>query len=723
MDESRKGISNITVETRRDGTTVGKLVIIKKLNNRFLFTLGLTTLSASELFAKYPCRLHLTTRPNDSCSDEEESCDAKALTCYVLGYGGGLISGDEINLNICVKANAKLLITSQSTSKAFKAISGRDATFVKTRAKVAKGGLLFLVPQPIQCFGQSVVSQETEVILEGDATSSDGHSHYSSKSVDKDEDPSLLLVDWYTGGRDNLDGGLWQLSSFHTKTTIYYSAGADEGSYGSKEEKVDDTPDTTDVIDETCIFQDSTRLSGGKELRRHMRDFRIVAMVVLLGPKVEKISSQFMSKYSSRRIYDDEGNGESFGRNPSKNMDFNKGEGLNRSAEGLLVSCGRFNTCKEGKYKNGVVVRLAATNLEIAGVLRLRCTGCPYNYCSLPHLPHSIVANFLSKEIGTLGGHLDDDPFLEILAFKQSVGRGVVAPKTVKSNSGPQIVKNSSRAQFELIEKSFNHSHKLDVDAKPSTKLNQKVNPLVLYQLVDSCVPSGGFAHSNTLEASHQLHLLNRDAKKSWTGALYQHILDVILNTATSSIPFLISSSKLFQNEFDSSAFDKWEELDKQQRVMMTSHVASRASTTQGSGMLRAFSKAFPQIEPGLKALKKRVLLVDPILADCTGHASTCFGAVCGMLSIDDETCCSMFLYTTARDMVNAAVRMNLIGPLEGGRLTNDLCNVVEELISQRILSQLLNGDIKADFAHQICPLIEILSNAHDRLYTRLFNS
>jgi urease accessory protein len=197
----------------------------------------------------------------------------------------------------------------------------------------------------------------------------------------------------------------------------------------------------------------------------------------------------------------------------------------------------------------------------------------------------------------------------------------------------------------------------------------------------------------------------------------------VILNTATSTIPFLLSSSELFRTEIDANGIDKWEELDIQQRVMMTSHVASRASTMQGSGMLRAFSKAFPQIEPGLKALKKRVLRVDPTLADCTGHASTCFGAVCGMLGIDDETCCSMFLYTTARDMVNAAVRMNLIGPLEGGRLTNALCNAIEELLAQQIVPKLLNGDMKADFAHQVCPLIEILSNAHDRLYTRLFNS
>lgn len=690
--------------------------------NRMINLVSILTkgFSASELFAKYPCRLHLTTRPNDSDDDDETSPSrCRALTCYVLGYGGGLISGDEIYLNVSVKANAKLLITSQSTSKAFKAIAGRDATIVKTRARVAKGGLLFLVPQPMQCFGQSVVSQETEIVLEGDCEGEgEDDSESSSKSGDDEDDPSLLLVDWYTGGRENFDGGLWQLSSFHTKTTISYSTSV-KGETDNCGEDNDSEGISSDDGDRKCVFQDATRLSGGKELQRHMRDFRIVAMVILLGPKVEEVSSKFMTKYSSRRIYDEDGEG----------GNLNKGEGLNRVNEGLLVSCGSFNTCKEGKDQTGVVVRLASANLEIAGmffVVGMYTNIHQFLQC-LTRLTCTLyeIANFLSKEIGTLGGHLDDDPFLEILTFKQSSGgeRGVQKradmERHAKETKEPKI-------SLELMDKSYDmNTTPITLKPIPPSKkeTNQKVNPLILYQLVDSCVPSGGFAHSNTLEASHQLHLLNCDANTSWTGALYQHIWDVILNTATSTIPFLLSSSELFRTEIDANGIDKWEELDIQQRVMMTSHVASRASTMQGSGMLRAFSKAFPQIEPGLKALKKRVLRVDPTLADCTGHASTCFGAVCGMLGIDDETCCSMFLYTTARDMVNAAVRMNLIGPLEGGRLTNALCNAIEELLAQQIVPKLLNGDMKADFAHQVCPLIEILSNAHDRLYTRLFNS
>ena len=113
---------------------------------------------------------------------------SKALSCYVLGYGGGLVSGDFIDLQFKVKSNASLLITSQSTSKAFKAIPGRPSTFVRTNAFVDNGGLLVLVPQPTQCFAKSNFKQETNVYMQ--------HSNLKTSSDFFQKDSSILLVDW-----------------------------------------------------------------------------------------------------------------------------------------------------------------------------------------------------------------------------------------------------------------------------------------------------------------------------------------------------------------------------------------------------------------------------------------------------------------------------------------------------------------------------------------------
>lgn len=358
--EKRIGKGVITAECRSDGSSV-----------------------ASELYANYPCRLHLTSRPNNElighdCSEhkglekEEEEEEgkiqkitnqSKALTCYVLGYGGGLISGDNICLDITVKPKASLVVTSQSTSKAFKAMKGRDATFVKTQATVGKGGLLFLVPQPMQCFGGSKLEQETQIVLDG------GNERGGEGRMD--DDPSLILVDWYTGGRKNMDGGLWNMHSFHTSTIVSYSKESLFPCEDNEENSNDDIDNTkiSTSDDHHLVFKDATRLSGGKELVHHMKRFNIVCMVVLLGPRVKDISDLFLSKFSSRHTYDEaqhESSKES--RSSSSSLNQNRGEGLNGDHEGLLVSCGTFNTLPGSKQcENGVVVRLAADTLETAG--------------------------------------------------------------------------------------------------------------------------------------------------------------------------------------------------------------------------------------------------------------------------------------------------------------------------------------------------------------------
>jgi urease accessory protein len=39
--------------------------------------------------------------------------DSKAALSYILGYGGGLVSGDNIQLNVHVETNASLLLLTQ----------------------------------------------------------------------------------------------------------------------------------------------------------------------------------------------------------------------------------------------------------------------------------------------------------------------------------------------------------------------------------------------------------------------------------------------------------------------------------------------------------------------------------------------------------------------------------------------------------------------------------
>eukprot|EP00816_Leptocylindrus_hargravesii_P003946 CAMPEP_0196825722 /NCGR_PEP_ID=MMETSP1362-20130617/93223_1 /TAXON_ID=163516 /ORGANISM="Leptocylindrus danicus, Strain CCMP1856" /LENGTH=195 /DNA_ID=CAMNT_0042206203 /DNA_START=300 /DNA_END=887 /DNA_ORIENTATION=+ len=182
------------------------------------------------------------------------------------------------------------------------------------------------------------------------------------------------------------------------------------------------------------------------------------------------------------------------------------------------------------------------------------------------------------------------------------------------------------------------------------------------------------------------------------------------------------SERTMILNELQKSVIHQWMELDSKCDANITSHVMRRASSIQGSGMLRAYAAAFPSIALSLKVLKRHLMKSIAMEGRERGHIPTIFGAICGLLQLDDATVASMFIYTNARDMVSAAVRMNLVGPLEGGTLIHQLCQkgsvVIDEVLCSR--EGLTFDSISA---HQVAPLVEIMANAHDRLYTRLFNS
>ena len=79
-----------------------------------------------------------------------------------------------------------------------------------------------------------------------------------------------------------------------------------------------------------------------------------------------------------------------------------------------------------------------------------------------------------------------------------------------------------------------------------------------------------------------------------------------------------------------------------------------------------------------------------------------------------------MHLYMQARDQVSAAVRMNLIGPLEGARVLAVVAAEAKVVVDGRVVE---GGEVDVDEAFVCVPWMEIMGDAHERLYTRLFNS
>jgi len=115
---------------------------------------------------------------------------------FTATYGGGLVDGDGIVLDLEIDARASAFVSTQSATKVYRSPRGTSQSL---DARVATGALLALVPDPVSCFAGARYSQRAHVALAGGA--------------------SLLLVDAFTCGRA-ARGERWDFAHLASRTTI-----------------------------------------------------------------------------------------------------------------------------------------------------------------------------------------------------------------------------------------------------------------------------------------------------------------------------------------------------------------------------------------------------------------------------------------------------------------------------------------------------------------------
>lgn len=140
-------------------------------------------------------------------STRVSECKAPSVM-YILGYGGGLVSGDSVDLDVDVGSGCSLLILTQGSTKVFKTRNSRPTQGVSTAALprtpeqrageggggemvtrqtfrflIRKNATLVLLPDPVTCFASARYDQTQRFDLRDRNTS------------------SLIMLDWITPGR------------------------------------------------------------------------------------------------------------------------------------------------------------------------------------------------------------------------------------------------------------------------------------------------------------------------------------------------------------------------------------------------------------------------------------------------------------------------------------------------------------------------------------------
>jgi urease accessory protein len=216
----------------------------------------------------------------------------------------------------------------------------------------------------------------------------------------------------------------------------------------------------------------------------------------------------------------------------------------------------------------------------------------------------------------------------------------------------------------------------------------------LVWQLIDSAFPSGGFAHSAGLEAAVQHgHVVDAQGVRAFAR-------QSLAQCGRSALP-LVTAAHGWPDDFA--------RLDELCDVFLSNPIGNRASRAQGRALLTAVTRSFPdsQILPIAAGVR---------INAAAGHYAPVFGALFRVLAVTLLDTQRAFLFVASRGVSSAAVRLGLIGAYEAQTIQADLAPRIDAVIHQ------CGGLAPHDIA-QTAPLIDLFQSTHDRLYSRLFQS
>lgn len=237
-----------------------------------------------------------------------------------------------------------------------------------------------------------------------------------------------------------------------------------------------------------------------------------------------------------------------------------------------------------------------------------------------------------------------------------------------------------------------------NTDGTKKSRLTNPGLPWSQWQLLDSILPTGGFAHSFGLEAAIQTRMVSEPED------LKEYVVHVLENTGSLLLPFVYCA-------FKSPNVQTWYKLDKILNATLTNEVGRKASIAQGSALMRTAASVFTEV-PSLKAMRDATLGTGVVYF----HHAPIFGMICGLLGFDSGTTQRAYMFVTLRDIISAATRLNVIGPLGAAVLQHQVAAVAEDLSNKWI-------DRSLDDACQTSPLLDTVQGCHGYLFSRLFCS
>jgi urease accessory protein len=189
----------------------------------------------------------------------------QSVWAFTSSFGGGLVAGDQTQLDLQVGAVSRCFLGTQASTKVYRNPRLQPCGHV-TRGRIGTNALLVFAPDPVQPFADSSYTQQQEFRLSPGA--------------------SLVLLDWFTAGRV-ARGEEWQFRRLQTRNSVYLAKNGG-----------DTTRDELVFVDSVLLRSDEGPLCSQHRMGR----YRCFAMVLFLGPKVAALSEVLHAEVAGQAI-------------------------------------------------------------------------------------------------------------------------------------------------------------------------------------------------------------------------------------------------------------------------------------------------------------------------------------------------------------------------------------------------------------------------------------